>query len=202
MNDTLAVLLPLAAVWIFGVMTPGPNFFATMHMAARHGRRAALATVAGIAVGTTFWAAAGFLGIKTLFVAVPAAALAIKLAGAGYLVWMGIKMWRSAAATDQEMDLPAGRAFRFGLLTNLANAKTAAFAASLFAVALPADASWGLIAEAMVLIVGMAAAWYSFCGIVGSQGRVMAAYRRFQKWLMRTAGVVFVGFGLKLAAER
>ncbi|MCB1492639.1 MAG: LysE family transporter, partial [Rhodobiaceae bacterium] len=117
MQSYSAVLLPLAAVWILGVLTPGPNFFATMHMAARHGRRAALLTVAGITVGTSFWALAGFLGIKALFVAVPVAALAIKLGGAAYLVWMGIKMWKSAGqAADIEMLAPTG-AFRFGLLT-------------------------------------------------------------------------------------
>ncbi len=202
MHDYAAVLVPLAAVWIFGVLTPGPNFFATMHMAARYGRGAALATVAGIGVGTAFWALAGFLGIKALFTAVPVAALAIKLVGAAYLVWMGYKMWQSAAqAADTEI-VAAGRAFRFGLLTNLANAKTAAFAASLFAVALPPDASWALVSAAFFTIVGMSVLWYGLCGVVGSRGAVMTAYRRAQKWLMRVAGTVFVGFGLKLALDR
>ena len=202
MHDFAAVLLPLAAIWIFGVLTPGPNFFATMHMAARHGRQAALLTVAGIGAGTAFWALAGFLGIKALFTAVPIAALAIKLVGAAYLVWMGWKMWQSATRpVDMEMIAPA-RAFRFGLLTNLANAKTAAFAASLFAVALPPDASWALTTAAFVTIVGMATTWYGLCAIVGSRGAVMATYRKAQKWLMRVAGTVFVGFGVKLAMER
>ena len=202
MHDYVAVLLPLAAVWIFGVLTPGPNFFATMHMAARHGRGAALATVAGIGVGTAFWALAGFLGIKSLFAIVPFAAMAIKLAGAAYLIWMGYRMWRSAGQAHEGEIVAPGRAFRFGLLTNLANAKTAAFAASLFAVALPANAGWGLTFSAFLTIVGMSLVWYGFCGLVGSRGAVMAAYRHAQKWLMRVAGAVFVGFGVKLAIER
>ncbi|MEJ8573921.1 LysE family transporter [Microbaculum marinum] len=202
MGEYAGVLGPLAAVWLIGVLTPGPNFFVTMHMAARHGRAAALTTVAGIAVGLSFWALAGLLGIKVLFATVPLAALAVKLAGAAYLIWMGIRMWRSAGAVAVPGGISPTSAFRLGLLTNLANAKTAAFAASLFAVALPPHASPGLFAAAFFTIVAMSTLWYGFCGVVGSRGAVMRLYNRFQTWLMRVAGAVFVGFGVKLAIER
>jgi threonine/homoserine/homoserine lactone efflux protein len=202
MNEYATVLGPLAAIWLIGVLTPGPNFFATMHMAARHGRAAALLTVAGISVGLSFWALAGLLGIRVLFATVPLAAIAVKLAGAAYLIWMGVKMWRSAGSVAAPAAMSTASAFRLGLLTNLANAKTTAFAASLFAVALPADAGPGLFAAAFVTIVAMSASWYGFCGIIGSRGPVMRVYRRFQTWLMRIAGAVFVGFGTRLALER
>jgi threonine efflux protein len=204
MNDTIAVLGPLAAVWLIGVLTPGPNFFATLHMAARHGRRAGLLTVAGIGVGLAFWALVGLLGIRFLFTTVPMAAVAVKLIGAGYLVWMGAKLWKSAGAPPAAAAADRGwqHAFRFGLLTNLANAKTAAFAASLFAVALPPHASLGLFLAAFATIVSMSVGWYGACAIAGSRGPVMRLYARFQKWLMRVAGAVFVGFGVKLALDR
>ena len=202
MNEYASALGPLAAVWLIGVLTPGPNFFATMHMAARHGRAAALTTVAGISVGLSFWALAGLLGIKVLFATVPLAALAVKLAGGAYLFWTGVKMWRAAGSVTPPAGISTGNAFRLGLLTNLANAKTAAFAASLFAVALPPHAGPGLFAAAFCTIVLMSATWYGFCAIMGSRGPVMRTYQRFQKWLMRVAGTVFVGFGVKLALER
>jgi threonine efflux protein len=203
MHDYAAVLGPLAAVWLIGVFTPGPNFFATMFMAACHGRRAALTTVAGIGVGLAFWALAGLLGIRVLFATVPVAALIVKLAGAAYLVWMGIAMWRGSGKPPPEAGrLNAARAFRFGLLTNLANAKTAAFAASLFAVALPPSAGPGLFLAAFTMIVAMSVSWYATCAFMGSRGAVMRVYTRFQKWLLRAAGTVFVGFGLKLVIDR
>lgn len=202
MNEYASVLGPLAAVWLIGVLTPGPNFFATLHMSARHGRKAGLTTVAGIAVGLAFWAIAGLLGIRILFTAVPVAALAVKAIGAAYLIWMGVKLWKSAGDRPEAADPGLSGAFRFGLLTNLANAKTAAFAASLFAVALPPDAGPGLFAAAFVTIVAMSTVWYGACALVGSGGRVMRIYERFRPWLMRIAGAVFVGFGLKLAVER
>lgn len=202
MGTYAAVLGPLAAVWLIGVLTPGPNFLVTMHMAARHGRRAALMTVFGITVGLAFWAVAGLLGIKILFATVPVAALAVKLIGGGYLIWMGVRMWQSAKAAPAAQPISATSAFRLGLLTNLANAKTAAFAASLFAVAVPAGAGFDIYAAAFLTILSMAALWYGLCGVLGSGGPVMRVYERFRSWLMRIAGAVFVGFGTKLALER
>ena len=201
MTDYGSVLGPLAAVWLVGVLTPGPNFLATMHMAARHGRRAALMTVAGIAVGLSFWALAGLLGIRVLFAAVPIAAILVKLAGAAYLIWMGVTMWRQSGSPGRARPPTAASAFRLGLLTNLANAKTAAFAASLFAVALPAHAGPGLFAAAFTTIVSMSVAWYGTCAILGSRGAIMRLYDRFGSWLTRFAGLVFAAFGLKLAIE-
>lgn len=201
MTGYAAVLLPLAGVWLVGVLTPGPNFFVTMHMAARHGRRAALITVVGIAVGLTFWAVAGLLGIRVLFATVPVAALVVKFAGAAYLVWMGIAMWRASGTPVAGPTPQAIHAFRLGLITNLANAKTAAFAASLFAVASPAYAGTGLFFAAFATIVTMSIGWYAICAILGSRGAVMRTYQRFHTWTMRAAGTVFIGFGLKLAIE-
>lgn len=201
MSEVAAVLGPLAAVWLIGVLTPGPNFFATLHMAAKHGRRAGLMTVAGIAVGLSFWAVVGLLGIRILFTTVPLATIAVKVVGAVYLVWMGVKLWNSAGTPPAATTPGWQSAFRFGLLTNLANAKTAAFAASLFAVALPPHASLGLFVAAFITIVSMSAAWYGACAIAGSGGPVMRVYARFQKWLARIAGAVFVGFGIKLAVD-
>jgi threonine/homoserine/homoserine lactone efflux protein len=48
----------------------------------------------------------------------------------------------------------------------------------------------------------MSVAWYGACAIAGSGGPVMRLYARFHKWLMRIAGAIFVGFGVKLAIER
>ncbi len=201
MHDYASVLGPLAAVWLIGVFAPGPNFFATMYMAARYGRRAALTTVAGIGVGLAFWALAGLLGIRILFTTVPVAAPIARLAGAGYLVWMGIAMWQASdKAHHGDAEPSVAKAFRFGLLTNLA--KTAAFAASLFAVALPPTVGPGLFLVAFAMIVAMSVTWYATCAVMGSHGAIMRAYTRFQKWLLRAAGTVFIGFGLKLAIDR
>ncbi|MGD1925602.1 MAG: LysE family translocator [Paracoccaceae bacterium] len=194
--------LTLALLWLLAAMTPGPNFFAVMHVAAGQGRRAAVACALGTVVATGVWALAGFFGLKALFVALPATAAVIKLAGAAYLIWVAVNLWRSARAVDAT-SAPArtGRAFLFGLATNLANPKTAAFAASLFAVALPADTSIELSLAAVIMICAISTSWYAIVSLVGSTRPFASAYVRSRALILRLTAVIFAGYGGKLAAD-
>ena len=93
------------------------------------------------------------------------------------------------------------RAFVFGLATNLANPKTAAFAASLFAIALPAGASVSSVLLAVTMICAISSAWYGVVSLVGS-GRVFTtAYLRARHLILRATGVVFAGYGTRLGIE-
>lgn len=198
----LSVLVPLWLVWLAGVISPGPNFFAVMHVAATHGRNAGLLTALGIAVGSVFWALAGLFGLKIVFALFPWAWAIVKFSGAAYLIYIGVGIWRSANGLEKPFKITPGSAFRVGLLTNLSNPKTAAFAASLFAVAIPQGAPSWITLSAFCLIVGTAWLWYSLCSVLAAQERVTALYRKFRKVLLRVAGTIFVGFGLKLAFDR
>lgn len=194
--------LTLALLWFLAAATPGPNFFAVMQMAAGRGRRAALACAYGTVLGTAIWAVAGFFGLKALFAALPLAAEAIRIAGALYLIWVGITLWRAASAGEQALPpLPTGRAFAFGLATNLANPKTAAFAASLFAVALPVQADASASLAAILLVCAISTCWYTLVAWIGSTGPLTRAYARARRPVMRATGVLFAGFGGKLLVE-
>ncbi|MBY8977287.1 LysE family transporter [Rhodobacteraceae bacterium NNCM2] len=195
--------LTLAILWFVAAATPGPNFFAVMQMALGRGRQAALACMMGTVVGTAFWATAGFFGLKALFAAFPAAAFAIRLVGGCYLIWVGYSLWRNAGSISAgaSVPLPARRAFLMGLTTNLANPKSAAFAASLFAVALPPDASMMASLAAIVMVCSISCLWYLLVAFLASTGPIRRAYMRVQRPLMRATGVLFAGFGVKLALE-
>ncbi|MEM6622912.1 MAG: LysE family translocator [Pseudomonadota bacterium] len=196
----LEAFVTLGVLWLLAAMTPGPNFFAVMHVAAGQGRQAAWACAMGTVVGTAIWALAGFFGLKALFAALPAAAVIIKLGGAAYLIWVGIGMWRaSGAPTSARTELRTSKAFLFGLATNLANPKTAAFAASLFAVALPVGASTGLSLVAVAMVCVISAKWYSVVSAVGSTRPFARAYAAARRPVLRLTAVIFAGFGAQLA---
>lgn len=198
----LSVLGPLWLIWIVGVISPGPNFFAVTHVAAANGRNAGLLTALGITFGSVFWALTGLFGLKIVFAFFPWAWTIIKFSGAAYLIYVGVKMWRTAEVMDESFKMTAGSAFRIGLLTNLSNPKTAAFAASLLAVAIPVGAPNWVIFAAFCLIVSTVWIWYSLCSLLAAQDRVTLLYKRFRSVLVRVAGTIFVGFGLKLALDR
>jgi threonine/homoserine/homoserine lactone efflux protein len=131
-------LLPFLAVAVVVVITPGADMALVTKNALLHGRRPALATAVGINLGILFWTAAAALGLAALIAASQTAFTAIKLAGAAYLIFLGLQALRASRA-DQRANLPAsvgapisGRvALRQGLVSNLLNPKIAIFFTSL-----------------------------------------------------------------------
>jgi threonine/homoserine/homoserine lactone efflux protein len=199
-SDAIQVLLPLAIVWAAAVVLPGPNFLVIVWIAAARGRRDALLAAAGVLTGAVFWISAGLFGLKALFVALPFAGTAIRFAGAAYLVWIGAQMvLRPAVAVAGQA---ASASYRAGLATNLSNAKSAAVAASLLAVALPEGAPAVLGVEAFVLLIAISSTWYLSVAIVGSMPAVVRAFVAMRRRVTQMAGTLFVLFGLKLALER
>lgn len=199
-----AILVPLAGLWFLAAAMPGPNTLLVGHRAARDGWKAAAVAACGTATGTLVWGTAALFGLTLLFAAAPQAQTAIRVLGGLYLVWTGISMWRSAGA---EAAAPDGRpsllgAFRAGLLTNLSNPKSAAFATSLLAASLPPDASTGLKIAALATVVSVSLVWYLLVARSISHPRIGALYLRGRRAIGRLAGGLFVLFGCKLALDR
>jgi len=110
-------------------LSPGPGIFYVAARTLAGGRSEGLASSLGTAVGGLFHVAAGAAGVSALMMASAEAFTALKIAGALYLVWLGIKAMREA-----RLDMPvaaagvgAGRAFREGIVVEALNPKTAAF---------------------------------------------------------------------------
>ncbi len=168
-----AVLLPLAGLWFLAAAMPGPNTLLVGHRAARDGWTAAAVAACGTATGTLVWATAALFGLTLLFAAAPHAQTAIRVAGGLYLVWTGITMWRAAGSAGGVADDRPSLlgAYRAGLLANLSNPKSAAFATSLLAASLPAGAPAGLRVAAVATVVATSLFWYLAVGISPSHAR-------------------------------
>lgn len=123
------------AVAILLVITPGPDMVLVGRNALLGGRRAALLTALGIEVGLLVWTGASVLGLAAVLSASAFAFTVVKLAGAAYLVYLGLRtlygLWRSAPealpAESPRVRSPGGTPFRQGLLCNLLNPKIAVF---------------------------------------------------------------------------
>lgn len=200
---TLASLVAVATLWILAVVTPGPNFVMAARVSVANTRRMALWAVLGVGVGTTLWGCAGFFGVQVVFVAAPWAYAGLKLLGGTYLVYLGARLlWSRRAGRGGEMTVIVARTpwsiFRMGLITNLANPKSALFVASVFASALPPDVPWMQGMEAVALMVSISVAWYALVVCVFTTRRIARAYAGLQHWVDRLAGAIFVGFGARL----
>ena len=210
MTGLTTSFLTISGIWLVTVMMPGPNFVATVHATVNGSLRAGLMVALGLGIGTALWAIASLLGLGLLFESAGWLYLSVKFVAAGYLIFIGAKMvW--TARHSGAMVMPTSltkrrvgpwRALRMGLLTDLSNPKAAAFFTSLFAVAVPAGAPVGFQTGIVAVVVGTALGWYMLVAVAVAVGPLARAYQRGHTVIQRAAGVLFVGFGLKLLADR
>jgi threonine/homoserine/homoserine lactone efflux protein len=124
----MSFLLFLAAASIIAV-SPGPGIFYVAARTLADGRGVGLASSLGTGIGGLVHVAAGAIGVSALILASAEAFTVLKLAGAVYLVWLGIKTAREARLdiVAAPRSASVGRAFRDGIFVEALNPKTAAF---------------------------------------------------------------------------
>ena len=204
-----APLLSLALLWTVAVVTPGPNFFNIAQLAASHSKRHGVVAALGVATGTVLWGLAGGLGIKSLFSAAPTLYLSFKIAGGGYLIYLGLKQFRRTPATmtSEGGAIDSVRrtllsVYGQGFLGNMTNPKSALFVATIFATVMPASVPPMLLTLAVLTMATLSFSWYCSVALLFSSRRVAGAYVRSRKWLDRFAGSCYLLFGAHLVANR
>jgi threonine efflux protein len=203
----MTLLLSVATLWALAVVSPGPNFLMTARLAIARSRRAGLQAVSGIALGTVCWAAAGCFGVRTLFIAAPWMYLTIKAIGALYLIFVGGQLLWSSWRAKGDFNLrsaerqPKVSPFQLGLLTTLANPRSAVSVASIFATAMPSHPSLTLSVSVMMVMVAISVCWYALIACLFAAPTLADGYQRFRRWVDRAAGACLVFFGAKLAVE-
>lgn len=206
MIDVHAIAL-VFSVYVIGVVSPGPNFVAIAHRAASSTVREALAMVVGTVLVNLFWASCAILGVGIVFATFPWIALAVKLAGAGYLVWFGGRLILRAGgngATPSPGGVPGGAAaaFRAGVVTNMGNPKAMAFYAAVFSAAAPKHVSLPTFLCMLAVVAVVASAWYGFVAVVFSTPRIAAYYRRGKAWIDRVCGAFIISLGVRQLLAR
>jgi len=208
MNTYLAFL----GISLVVIMTPGPDTALTIRNTLLGGARAGVFTAIGVSVGLIIWALAASAGVVGLLVASAPVFEALKLAGAAYLIWIGVQTLYSAfrpgpgvarvSSYGGGSRLRPIAALRQGLINDLANPKIAAFFASLFPQFLPEDnASFAALLMLGLVFSCLTLTWlvvYAFA--VAKAGDILrrSAIRRAIEGI---TGAVLIAFGLRLASE-
>ncbi|MFB4274150.1 MULTISPECIES: LysE family translocator [unclassified Nonomuraea] len=203
---SMAQIAAFGGVVLLGAMSPGPDFAVVVRRSAVSGRGPGMAAAAGIAVGVFAWVVAAATGIAALLAASALAFTVVKVAGAAYLLYLGVRALRSAWRGGGELRLdvpdPGGRgswaAFAEGLLTNVLNPKAALFFVALVPQFLSSGASALMLSG--VALAGTVAWFLVVANVVGTLRRVFArqAVRRAVDGL---TGAALIGLGIKLAAS-
>jgi threonine/homoserine/homoserine lactone efflux protein len=182
-------------------LTPGPATALVLRVAARDGRHAALATVAGNSVGVLMWASLSAVGVSSLILASRIAFDVLRTAGAVLLVVLGLRSLLRRGSDEPVATSRRLSGWQLGLLTAAANPKLAVFFVALFPQFLSPGSTVLLAALAMgAVIVLYDIIWFSLLAYsVDRAGRVLRP--KVRRAMERTTGGVMVALGVSVAAE-
>ncbi len=196
-----------AAVVLGLFLIPGPAVLLTLARASSGGRNVGLATGLGISTGDAIHSIMATFGLSAVLMTSALAFGIVKFAGAGYLVFLGIK---SMLEKSDDLHLTAAasispmRAYRQGLLTEVLNPKTALF----FLAFLPQfvhPARGFVIGQFAVLgfiFVGMSVAYISLVALAaGHLSDWLKRHSRVGRWQGRFVGVIYLALGAKLMLQ-
>lgn len=197
-------LIAIAAVLVMGVMSPGPSFIYVARNAVVYSRLHGLVTAIGTGVGAATFSLMAMLGLQQILNAVPELFIAMKIFGGVYLIWLAVKLFRTASQPlTLSMNLNAEnkslwKTFRDGLFTQLSNPKTAIVFASIFTALLPADipTEYYYVLPAMSFIID--ASWYSLVALLLSAERSRRVYLRIKGQVDRVSATILSFLGCKL----
>jgi len=197
----LAAFLGVSAVVI---VTPGQDTALTIRNTLLGGRSGGIATAAGVVSGQLVWALAASAGLSAVLLASAPLFMAIRIAGAAYLVLLGVQALVAAIRGANRVDADAAprrrRApYRQGVLSNLGNPKMAVFFTSLlpqFGSSFAAMLALGLVFATLTLV------WLSAYAVAVAKATNFLQRSWVRRALDAVTGLVLVALGLRVATER
>jgi len=200
-----AAVLSIAGVALLGAVSPGPDFFVLTRRTAASGRGAGLMCAAGMATGIFLWGTAAGDGIGALLAASAAVFSVVKFTGAAYLVFLGLRAWRSAyrggsawAAETAAAPPPARGSFREGLLCNLLNPKVAVFYLAFLPRFVPPGGHWFPTLELAVTAAATVLCWYVIVALIIATVRGFLT-TRVSRIVDAVTGTVLICLGVLIA---
>ncbi len=202
--------------WLFVVMTfvvsatPGPNMLLVLSVSARSGLRAAMATMVGCMAALLAMMSISAAGLGALLQMFPAVFDALRLAGAAYLAYLGVKSWRAPvqdtpedAVTLAPSTVEIGALFRQGLLVAASNPKAILFAVAFLPQFInPENAQLPQFGILLATFAIIEISWYFVYAVSGKR---LSAYLRRASVLRlfnRVTGGAFIGFAVLMSGVR
>lgn len=202
-------LLAFIGVSLLLAVTPGPDMAVVTKNALAHGRRGVVLTTTGIALALGIWTGATAVGLSALLRTSGEALFVLKLVGAAYLAYLGVRTLLDSRRRPADLlasapePAPAHAIFRQGFLSAISNPKLGVF----FVTFLPQFVMPGQPVLPRLLLLGVIFAvigftWLIVYGTFVTRMRDVITAPRVRQWMERVTGVVLLGFGVRLAAER
>lgn len=204
-STLLGILFPIAVIQIVGWAVPGPNHLTIITASVTAGRPAGLKAAIGIASGALTWTLIAVSGIAVVFEVVPSLYVALRLFGAGYLVYLGVNAFRAVRRggmfrLDANVRSPATNApFRTAYFVMMTNPKAVLFFGSILTAFIPPESpSWLMIIIAIQVGL-LGAILNTFAAIFFSSAVFMRWFQSAGIWVSVVFGILFSALGVLVA---
>ena len=200
--------LKVAVMHLVAVVSPGPDFAMVLRQSLGHGKRAGVWTAVGVGSAISLHVTYSLCGLGLLLRDSPAAFSVLKYSGAAYLAWLGFRAFRAAPAAafaggdhgGEPGTARARPAWVAGFLTNALNPKAALFLVFLFAAVISPHAPVAARVFYGVWVSLTTMAWFTVVACAFSLETPRRVYRRWNLWIDRALGIIFIGFAASLVA--
>lgn len=194
-------LLAVALITVLAVISPGADFAMVTRFSYSLGRRSGLLAALGIACGVQVHVLYTVLGVAVLISQSPGLFMAMKVLGAGYLIYLGYASLRNTTRWSLEQGEAVARpsalgVFGAGFLTNALNPKTMLFVVSAYSQVVQPGSSLGLNLAYGAFMSVAHWVWFSLVALFFSRDALRHAMLRRQRWVDRVIGVALIGLGV------
>lgn len=198
-------IFSISLVILLAVISPGPDFVLTTRNALQYSQKAGIMTALGTAIGTLVHSTYCILGFAILISQSIFIFNVIKVIGAAYLIYLGIKGLKSHSFSTQIKDLEketkdisSGNAFFQGLICNLSNPKTVCFFLALFTMMIKPTTPLMIQVGFAFEIAFIHLIWFSLVSVFFAHQYVKIFFGKFQHYLTKIFGGILILFGLKI----
>jgi len=202
MPASLITLVTIGFVQLLAVISPGPSFLVTAQTAVARSRLDGVKIAIGLGAGTLVWSTAALLGLNVLFRLYHWLFVGMKIAGALFLLWIAIQIFRHAKAPvelrESNGDAARRSPFLRGFLTQISNPKVAVFFGSIFVAMLPQDVPGWMVVALIAIVTTNEIIWYTLVALCFGSGPVRRFYLGAKVWIDRATGLFLAALSLRI----
>lgn len=203
--EHLALIGTVTLIHLLAVISPGPDFIMAVKNSLSYSRKTGIWTAFGFGLGISVHIFYCLAGLAVLISQSILVFNIIKLLGAGYLIYIGLKSFYSKSSnieineTQQKTDISPAKAIKIGFLTNILNPKATLFFLSLFTMVISPNTPNSILAVLSIIMIVNTTLWFSSVAIFFTQKKIRNAFDKFQGIFNKVLGGLLIGLGVKVA---
>lgn len=205
----MTLLLTVVGVHLMAVMSPGPDFVVCLKNTLKYSRAAGIWTALGFASGILVHVTYCALGVALLISQSILLFNVVKLIGAAYLIYLGVKALLTKSKSKMDLTVEKSieglsplKAWSNGFLTNLLNPKATLYFLGFFSVIMPPDVSTAYLILVATALFVVTFAWFSFVATVMTVPVIRNKFLRVESTLDKVFGGILILLGLKVATAK